>query len=93
MIDAQESMGHYFSTTTQITGHWAQNLKRTNSSFIELWTNDEWECLLTFEQCFLEVYPKLTKWKHEPPKAPLIFELESYQVLKGAVLELLNNLT
>ena len=88
MLKGQSDFGHLYSAISQVTGHWTENFRKTNDEFKKLWNNEEWTCLLEYEKTFISLYRKLTHWKHEPPKAPRLFELESYKELKVATTKL-----
>ena len=93
MIRGQETLGHLYSALNQTTSHWTTNFKRTSDEFKELWTDSEWENLIEFEKSFIRIYPKLMNWKHQPPKAPKLFENVHYQELKNEVVELIEKLS
>ena len=92
MLKGQGELAHLYSAITQCVNNWTENFKKNDSEFRNLWSEEEWKLLLTYEQSFISTYPRLTNWKREPPKAPKLFELESYQQHRNSTIELFEQL-
>jgi len=92
MIKWQHEFTQFLSVVSHCVNYWTENFKKTDVAFKNLWTTEEWALLIVYETEFISSYRKLTYWKHEPPKAPVIFKNATYQLHRKLTIKLFEQL-